>query len=78
MDPPQADYHLCSCQSTLSLAVEKEENKKLCFFKTTYPTPQQNFGANRCQKRTGTEGRIQKAEKIENWKAKKLTGRPNK
>ena len=25
----KADYHLCSCQSTLNLAVGKEENKKL-------------------------------------------------
>ena len=32
-----------------------------------------------CQRiRAGTEGQIRKAEKIENWKAEKLTGRPNK
>ena len=31
----QVHYRLCSCQSTLSLAVEKDE-RKFMFFKTTY------------------------------------------
>ena len=48
------------------------KNITTLFFATLYNFRHKNIG----KKQTGTEGRIRMAEKIENWRAEKLTEGP--